>query len=41
MTTEAVTAKLMWVLGQSRDREAVRGMFYTPGAKDILWPAED
>ena len=41
MTTEAVTAKLMWILGQSRDREAVRRMFYTPVAKDILWPAED
>ena len=41
MTTEAVTAKLMWILGQSRDREAGRRMFYTPVAKDILWPAEE
>ena len=41
MTTEAVTAKLMWILGQTRDRETVRRMFYTSDAKDILWPAEE
>ena len=40
MTCEAVTAKLMWILGQTRDREAVERMFYTPVAKDILWPVE-
>lgn len=40
MTTEAVTAKLMWILGQTRERETVRRMFYTPIARDILWPAE-
>ena len=40
MTTEAVVAKLMWILGQTREREAVERMFYTPVARDILWPAE-
>lgn len=38
MTTEAVVAKLMWILGHTRDREQVRRMFYTPVAQDILWP---
>ena len=37
MTTEAVVAKLMWILGQTRDRAAVERMFYTPVARDILW----
>ena len=37
MTCEAVTAKLMWILGQTRDREAVERLFYTPVARDILW----
>ena len=36
----AVVAKLMWILGQTREREAVERMFYTPVARDILWPAE-
>jgi L-asparaginase len=36
MTTEAVAAKLMWILAQTRDREAVERMFYTPVAWDIL-----
>ena len=40
MTTEAVVAKLMWILGQTRERETVERMFYTPVARDILWPAE-
>lgn len=40
MTTEAVVAKLMWILGQTRDRQQVERLFYTPVAKDILWPAE-
>jgi len=38
MTTEAVVAKLMWILGQTRERKAVERLFYTPVAKDILWP---
>ena len=37
MTCEAVTAKLMWILGQTRDRAEVERLFYTPVAKDILW----
>ncbi len=36
MTTEAVTAKLMWILGQTRDREEAARLFYTPVACDIL-----
>ena len=38
MTTEAVVAKLMWILGQTREREEVERIFYTPVARDILWP---
>ena len=37
MTTEAVVAKLMWLLGQTRDRQEIERRFYTPVAKDILW----
>ena len=40
MTTEAVTAKLMWILGRTQDRREVERLFYTPVARDILWPAE-
>ncbi|MCI2057297.1 MAG: asparaginase [Oscillibacter sp.] len=40
MTTEAVYAKLMWILAQTRDPAKIRRMFYTPVAKDILWPGE-
>ena len=36
MTTEAVTAKLMWILGETLDRERVEELFYTPMACDIL-----
>ena len=39
MTTEAVVAKLMWILGQTRRREEIVRLFYTPVAQDILWPA--
>lgn len=39
MGTEAVVAKLMWILGQTRDRGEVERLFYTPVAKDILWSA--
>ena len=38
MTTEAVVAKLMWILGQTRERGRVEQLFYTPVAMDILWP---
>lgn len=37
MTTEAVVAKLMWILGQTRDRREIERMFYTSVAHDILW----
>lgn len=40
MTTESVLAKLMWILGQTRDHGEVRRLFYTPVARDILWPGE-
>lgn len=40
MTTEAVVAKLMWILGRTQDRAEVEGLFYTPVARDILWPAD-
>ena len=36
MTTEAVVAKLMWILGQTNDREEIRRLFYTPVANDLL-----
>ena len=36
MTTEAVTAKLMWILGQTTDRKWVEELFYTPVSCDIL-----
>lgn len=38
MTTEAVVTKLMWILGQTHDRETIRRLFYTPVAHDILYP---
>lgn len=40
MTTEAVAAKLMWILGRTRDRSEAERLFYTPVARDILWPVE-
>lgn len=40
MTCEAVVAKLMWILGQTRERSEVERLFYTPVAKDILWQAQ-
>ena len=36
MTTEAVTAKLMWILGRTTDQKEVAKLFYTPVACDIL-----
>ena len=36
MTTEAVTAKLMWALAQTREQDRVKRLFYTPVANDIL-----
>ena len=37
MTTEAALAKIMWILGQTRDAEEVARRFYTPVAHDILY----
>lgn len=36
MTTEAVYAKMMWILAQTHDVDAVNRLFYTPVAHDIL-----
>lgn len=36
MTTEAVIAKLMWILSQTTERDEVARLFYTPVACDIL-----
>ncbi len=36
MTTEAIVTKLMWIMGQTKDQEKVRELFYEPVAKDIL-----
>ena len=36
MTTEAAVAKLMWILGQTRDFETARKMFYMEIDHDIL-----
>ena len=36
MTTEALYAKLMWILGQTKEPEAVSRLFYAPVAHDIL-----
>lgn len=37
MTTEAVVAKLMWVLGQTNEPAQIRRLFYTPIACDLLF----
>lgn len=37
MTTEAVVAKVMWILGQTRDFDEIRRLFYTPVAFDLLY----
>ena len=36
MTSEAAFAKMMWILGQTREPEAVNRLFYTPVAHDML-----
>ena len=41
MTLEAVVAKLMWCLAQTRDSGEVARLFYTPVAGDILCLPED
>ncbi len=37
MITEAVVSKLMWILGQTKDPELIKGMFYTTVSNDILY----
>ena len=37
MTLESTVTKLMWVLGQTRDPEEVRRLFYTPVNYDLLF----
>ena len=37
MTAEAALAKIMWILGQTRDAEEAARLFYTPVAHDILY----
>ncbi len=37
MTTEAALAKIMWILGQTREPQQVSRLFYTPVAHDILY----
>ena len=36
MTSEAAFAKMMWILGQTREPEAVSRLFYAPVAHDML-----
>ena len=37
MTTEAVVAKLMWILGQTHSPDTVREMLYSTINRDILY----
>ena len=37
MTMEATVTKLMWILGQTKDHDKVREMFYETINHDILW----
>ena len=37
MTTEAALAKVMWILGQTKDADEVARRFYTPVAHDLLY----
>ena len=37
MTTESAVAKLMWILGQTRDFDEAERLFYRPVARDILY----
>lgn len=36
MTLEAITTKLMWILGQTDDPKKIRELFYTPISHDII-----
>ena len=37
MTTVEAVAKLMWILGQTRDFDEAEKLFYQPVARDILY----
>ena len=37
MTLEATVTKLMWILGQTKDRGKVKELFYRTINRDILW----
>ena len=37
MTTEAAVTKLMWILGQTREPQKIRELFYQTINRDILW----
>lgn len=37
----AVVGKLMWILGQTRDPDEIRRLFYRPVAADILIPTSE
>ena len=37
MTTEAAFAKIMWILGQTKEPGEVNRLFYSPVAHDILY----
>ena len=36
MTSEAAIAKLMWILGRTKDLEEARKLFYTPVEHDLI-----
>lgn len=37
MTLESTVTKLMWILGQTREQEKIRELFYRTVNRDILW----
>ena len=37
MTLEAAVTKIMWILGQTKDPEEIRALFYKTVNRDILW----
>ena len=40
MTTEAVVAKLMWILGETKDRDEISRLFYGSISHDMLYTEE-